>query len=477
MVAEILETLATDAAGILFGAQKLSGSGGGDVVLPPTLKPFAVGALGNFPYYWQNPANLKFNHLTYGWISANLKAGALPIQLDQSFINYYIEALASVSYQLSTADQAQLTKAQQNAVNQQFALLSAWQAAYGSIPSGTATQQPIDIIINSIATNWAIPPTTLTAMQSSPDLNALLNNLPASGATILPVLKNYLSALGSSISLQNASTMNTGYLQQALAAVQTPTAASGALTTDNGLVNPAYLVSTPLADIIDGLNQTSNSVTLNMLISPNSADGYSVSVNNSSPIKVAADEFFSLFIDDHLDYFKNLVAAGSAPVQLEMTFSGVTMVNYGPVSYNISTGQNWYWMQPILNALQNGGSDVSGFKFSPLPQIDFSAPGPFGYLSGVGISNYPSVKLTAAGAAYSSLAKTFDQPASFEATFLGVPLNNDLNQTYSIASEIDDSDSTATITLNPTRSPNQPSTNSVAWVLGVQTVFPALVDQ
>jgi len=466
MIPVILEKLAEDADALLANRSGLGAPA------PPSLEPFTVTALGNFPYYWQNPSNLKFNHLTYNWISANLRAGASPVQLDGSFTNYFIEALGAVSYRLSTADLNALSTARENAVNEQFAMLSAWQAAYGSIPNATPTQQPIDIIINTIATTWATPPTTWTAMQSSTNLNALLNSAPASGQTILPVLREYLNALGSSVSLQNAVSMNNGFVQQALAALQSPSLANGGISADNNFIYPAFAVLTPLADILSGLNNSANTITLAMTITANSPNGYTVTLDNNSSINVTASDFFQLFVQNNADFFRSLVETGSAPVQLEMTFPGVVQVNFAPVAYNESTGQNWFWTTPITDAIGNGTNDVSGFRFSPSPQIDFGTNGPFGFLNAVAISNYPSVKITAVNPNPQSTAKTFQSQTVLNPTFLGVELDAGSQMPYTASTQIDNADSTVILTLSPPAASAQ-SLTSVGWVHGVQTVFPA----
>jgi len=472
---QVAATVSSQAAPLIESlraqAQKILGA-----VFSEPLTGFTVGNLGNFPYYWQNPSNLKFNHLTYNWISANLLANTSPAQLGSGngFTNLYIEALGSISYQLSTADQAQLTKAQQNATNQQAALLSAWQAAYGSIPPATATQQPIDIIMNTIATNWASPATTLSAIQSSHNLNALLNNMPASGKTIAPVLAQYLNALGSSISLQNATTMNTGYIQQALAAVQSPSSSNGGLSTDDGNENPSYGVSTQLADILNGLQDTSNVVALSLGISRDSSSEYRVTMNGGSGFDIPILFFFTLGVDGNESYFQDSIATSSNTVDIQMTFPGVTSVNFGPTGYNMSTGQDWFWMEPITDAIANGTKDVSGFKFAPNPNIDFSANGPFGYLTGAAIAGYPTVVISVTSSDYASIAETFQQSESHEITFLGIPLGGSSESTYSSSVNVNSSAQSVTITLTPPpQTVSGQAVSSTAWVLGVETNYPA----
>ncbi|QKG52411.1 hypothetical protein [Hymenobacter sp. BRD67] len=439
---------------------------------------FGVGSAGNFPYYWQNPSNLLFNGNTYNWINYNLKANATPTQQSSDFFTtQFIEVFSSINYQLSQADQATLTQAQKNATNQQMALLTAWKAAYGSLPTPTPGMQPIDIIMNTIATTWAKPATTLSAIQMAPNLNALLNNTPASGQPIRPVLANYLQALGSSISLQNATTMNNGYLQAALTAVQSPSATNGGLTIDtiSNLV-PAYNVATPLSDIINGLNATSNAIPVSMGVARTSASELQVSVSGSTGFSIPILDFFSLSTDASASYFSDSIATSSNSITIGMLFTGVTLVNFGPVSFNPATGLNWLWLQPITDAIRNGKADVTGFHFSPACSVDFSPNGPFGYLSGVAISNYPTVTITVKSANYQSIATTIQQSVTVKASFLGIPLGSTTESSYSHSVQTDASNSTVTITLAPpTASVAGSNESSLGWVLGAQTCYPAAI--
>jgi hypothetical protein len=74
------------------------------------LEPFSVGAMGQFPYYWQNPTNLRFNSKSYSWISASLTADTMPIQLAENFNNLDNQALASISYVQSQVDSVGLAQ-------------------------------------------------------------------------------------------------------------------------------------------------------------------------------------------------------------------------------------------------------------------------------------------------------------------------------------------------------------------------------
>ncbi len=441
------------------------------------LSAFNVGAKGNMPYYWQDPSTLKFNQTTYNWIDSNLKAGADPKQFDGLFTNEYIQALSKVSYSLSSADQTKLNQAHQNTTEQQTAVLNAWQSAFGSLPSGEG--MPIDQIATIIATQWAQPATTLTALANSPNLNAALNNTPASGKPVIPVFANWLNAINSVISLENAVTMNQHYLGQALAGVQTPTAANGATETNAGNTVPTFTVATQLADIVNGLKDASNAINLDMDVERATSSEFQVSISGGTRFSIPVLDLLSVNVGGQASYFSSNIATTDNKTSVSMTFPGVTLVNYGPADYNASTGLNWFWMSPIRDAISNGNKDVSGFKFSPDPQIDFSDNGPFGYTMGAAISNYPTITIKVTSSQYQEIQQTFEQSASVGISFLGIPLGiGGKESTYSSKTQVDASSQTVTITLSPPPELVAGNTvDSVGWVLGVQAEYPAVVGE
>jgi len=442
-------------------------------LLQTPLSPFATGKKGNFPYYYQNPSNLEFNRKTYDWIASNLVAGKGPRQLDGLFTNLCIRALGSISYSLSTADQAALNQASRNAQVQQTALLQAWKTAFGDIPAKQGMLQPIDIITNTIATGWASPATDLLGMQASSNLRQLLNKAPASGMPILPVLANYLNALGSSLSLQNAVSMNNGYLAAALNNVQNPAVANGALQTDDGAILPDFSVATPLNDIVNGLANASQKVQMAMRVEHNSSSEYRVSVSGSASFIVPVLDFFTLGINGDASYFFDKVVSSQNSIEINIEFPGVTLVNFGPGDFNKSTGTKWYWMEPIIEAHLNGSNDVSGYKFSPDPQIDFGPAGPFGLLEGVVISSYPTITITVKGADYKSISQVFEQHASMSISFLGIPLGSVDESAYLASTSVSSSESEVVITLTPPQSGMAGSVGDErAWVLGVLPKYP-----
>jgi len=71
-------------------------------------------------------------------------------------------------------------------------LLTAWKSAYGKLPEGKG--KPIDAVLNVICETWASPPTTVEELEDAVNLSEALNNAPASGQPLIPILSQYLNA-------------------------------------------------------------------------------------------------------------------------------------------------------------------------------------------------------------------------------------------------------------------------------------------
>jgi len=462
---EILEALRLQAAKIVGAALGTA-----------TLSNFATTGLGNFPYMWENPANLEFNQKTYDWINANLKADTTPTEQasGSTFTNIFANALASTTYSLSSEDQAELNKAAREATIQQGALLTAWRAAYGSLPKAKTGETPTDVIVNTILTKWATnPPATLTEVQNASNLNALLGNTPASGQPILPVFSNWVNALGASVSLQNAVSMNNGQKNAALDAVKNPTLDNGALSIAGTLL-PAYKVATPTSDILNGLADKSNAAVVKMSVSRFSSSEYSVKVTGQAGFNIPILSFFTMNVGANASFFQEKIATQSNSIEMELSFTGVTLAQYAPVAYNDATNKDWFFTSPIIDAIAAGNDDVSSFKFKPDPRIDFSENGPFGLMNTIVFSNYPDVKIVVKSAEYKSIATTIEQSASVGLSFLGIPLGfGGQEATYSKEVDTDSSSESVTITLSaPPELVAGSVVDSEGWILGVVTEYP-----
>jgi hypothetical protein len=434
-------------------------------------------SFGNFPYYWLNPTNLKFNEKTYHWISAGLKANSSPVQLAQPFINLYISALSKIYYSLSSDDENNLKQKKTKLSSQQMDLLSAWRAAFGNIPVSTGDKQPIDVIISKITQTWASPPTNLEELLSLVSPSEKLNRIPPSGIPLLPVLLSYLSALQSTVSLTNSTTMDGGYIHKALTAAQFPDETNGAVETSDGEMRPAYFVSTPLSEILESLNSNDLSKTLSYEMSAErcSSTECSVITNSGAADRVPIVDFLSIETDEGIDLFKDHILKGHMETKICLTFLGVTKVNFGPSAFLKAGFKHWYWIKPIHDAIANEGKDVSGFKFSPKPQIEFAKAGPFGFLTGVTISKRVSLTLTCRCKDYKAIAKAVEGAPTAYLKFLSMPISDAVSGSsrHEVNVSTIDKDSTVIINLIPSSDNLSDSMDSSAFVICAQLNYPA----
>ncbi|WP_420551201.1 lamin tail domain-containing protein [Tenacibaculum aiptasiae] len=445
------------------------------------LEAFHVGSKGNFPFYWENSSNLKFNSASYDWIKSSIKRESSdgPVTLEGVFTNIFLETITNIAYSLSTADQAILTKAHQNAQEQQGALLRAWRAAFGTLPSGNT---PINDILGTIQKDWSSKPNlTLQQIQNARDLNEELDKTPPAGAPILPVLASYLNALGSAINLENDVTLNNSILRDLRNAINNPTASNGAVEVYNSsagssmyLPNYPFAASSSVAKLTNSLQHpTANPITLKMSVSNFNGSDVTISVNGGAGVTIPVLDFFSISGSGHASYFKNTIAAEASQIDIEMSFSGVTLAQFGPMDYDISSRQGWLYADPIKQAMKNGDKDVSGFKFGTTESADLAKE--FSFINAVAFSNFPDIKMVIHSSSYESIETIFKETTSWSVGFLGIPLGGG-SQTYtSKDTQVNSSDGTITINLSaPQAVVSESADSSTGFVLGVQPEFPLM---
>lgn len=429
---------------------------------------FQVGSLGNFPYLWKN-ANGRFSKKTYSWIRSSLKENECPVQLDGLFTNLYISAYNNLTYSLSTNDSEKLDKAMLNAKCQQVALIEEWENIYGKFAS--TVQSPIDEIVTTVCTKWSNKNPTLDELENTDDLKRILNTRPASSESILPLFSNWLGTM-SERSLYDKRTTGNGYIKKVLEAVKYASEKNGGLYLDDNKYYPSYTITPSVVNIQNALNSDQSKVELAINIRHSNLNEFDVNVNGQTHYTLKLLSFLKININGDANYFQEKISDNSEYMDISMTFSGVNLVNFGPEAFDIASNMNWYWKDPLNDALKNGDRDLTGYKFSPRPQIDFSYTGPFAFLTGVAISNYPSIKIVIKTNNYNSIAKEINQSANFGLSFIGIPLgvSSDESSYYKTATT-NAIDKTVTITFAPPKNVITGGEN-LAWVLGVQTEYP-----
>lgn len=431
-------------------------------------QPFVVGAQGNFPYYYLNPANNLFNTKTYEWIAANLRANSSPTQLDNSFFtNLFIDVLSKVNYTLSPADQ-QATEKHNLALEKKLRTLifDRWINVFGKLPKPT-NGASFDFIGDTILNRWSNPPVTTAQIKNAHRPLKLINQMPEGTVQIVQGYIQWIQLYSQIIETLETVTRNRAYLANALRALQSPSEKNG-MPLDDGSFRPSYTFKTPLNDIISGLNQD-NEIAFDLVVRLDRENQYKVSIKNGATENYITNQFLQMIGQTKLDYFKTYFVGADFNTKIHLQFKGITQVEYAPTAFDLVNQQNWYWIAPIVAACQNGSKEITGFKFSPTPQVEFSSKGSFGFLTKVAIAKSVFFTISIVTDDYLTIAKRLRNSGYLETIFLNIPLGKVSLTTQNI--DVNHTEKSLMVKFSvPLTSKNL--VDSVAYVLGVETIYP-----
>jgi len=432
---------------------------------PPSYVALSTGSLGGFPYYWQDPSSLLFNAETYCWIDSAVNGGVVPASLSGPFTNLAITALGSIHFSLSAAQQSQLDTAQAQITGAQSNLLTAWQTAFGPTWGGQPAA-PIDVVLQTIATNWANPPGAIQDLFTAPDLTALLSRAPSEGTAVLPALSLYLAAIASANQWINLASRQRGYLQAALAALQLPTSANGGMLLNNQSVVPAYQFQTPVSDILAGLAGTNAGLTISLVARAAGNGTSQITLNGGMAATGDPVNLLSLKTETGVELAAAAIAAATESVSIAARFEGVTQVMFQPMPFDSTSMSGWFWSAAILQAGQAGAASAGGFSFSPTPPFDFSPRGQFGWLTGLLIARSPALSIGINGASATRIATAVNDGDGATLSFLGQSLSvPSMMSDYQAVVIAPQGAGQAILQIAPTI-PSAPNLGSRAYVLG-----------
>lgn len=411
----------------------------------PDFLPFVTGKLGAFPFQWENPRTLKFSATTYDWIRASVQVVNGSVIQKSGFPLDYILAMTAVEVRRSKADTAALAQAAANTEQKATVFAIAWQSTYGTFPPGDPV---IDALIGEITTNWASPQTSLQALLAAPDISVMLNQTPPSGLPLLADLALYLDAARSQIALLTLGTFDTGRLDAAREAVNTPCAANGAVELDNGLWRPAFYIDKSSSTIASELAALGVARTQFSGAVDATASTTTLQFDNAPPVPLDPAAL-SIRVNG-----QDVLAQTKGKAALLAEFGDVVSVHFGPRAF-AAPGTGWFWARPLIDGLANINADVTGFVLVSDQALNILTSGAFGFLTGVAISGHPVLHLSPGAVPNLSPA------GSADVMFGG--------QCYSTTYT---NDATNGLVLTPTRQIGSASGSSRAFVHAVQPCFP-----
>ncbi|MCP3750878.1 hypothetical protein [Pseudomonas sp. SBB6] len=438
--------------------------------------------LGDFPWFWQNGTN--FNALTFNWLNRLLAynedgyVGTDGTALTTALFN----VLNATSYVLDAQDAAALNQAILANATTVTTLITDWATSQGPIPSSYTNQAQQLTYISGQVLSWGPAGLTLQQLRTSLNPTALLSP-PLGGDQVANDLITYLANTSSVANIQSAVLSFNNELRQVVANIspQPPLTAvkPGFMTTvdDKGVTSIVVAM-----DIAEKVAQIQN----NLLPASGTGKSFSASFNvqkqSSNTVQVSAEGgaagvgdllFFLEFAGEGGSSY-NMFSADSSlsECDITLTFNGVTTVSPTFTAYDITSGQGWWFPEPITEAV-NGSSDQSGYRFAPRPTYDFGVNGTFGAIGRLMIAQQPVMTLTYTTANYQDFQETFQQESAWGITFLGIPIAEGSQSYYHATTDFNSQTNTVTVTMTPvgTTAPVA-STDQLASVVGVQMIWP-----
>lgn len=466
------------------------------------ITPITFPAQGDFPWFYQN-VNQVFNQGTFDYISARVSPGDVEgtAQLTAAggFPNSYDRVVESIAFTLSTADQATLNKAQENASVQAQSIISTYQGIFGEI-----TQTDMDEAVNALG-RYAVankqdyviafvmgfiwsgrqaankPALSWAQMQKARNLRELLPQMPPSGEPVLSEVTVYLNILGPTVSLQDLLNLGGWIRQQLIHNTTQPDEANGGMKTvdpNTGSVSDRYQVgygiSSSIASIQNDL-ESSRSFELSMSTSQAQGSSLKVSIDGGGGFSVGSLLKFSL--GAQFSYDMTEVKGASQDTSVSVKYEGFTMVPTAPTAWQQATNVGWFYGDPIAEAQNNSGRDVTGFKFVSPPPFDmgpFATGGNFGQIQNLLISKYPTITIHFRQANFEEFQQSFQQEISGNLTLFGFIKLGSFNEgTYFSSFERGASNSEFTVTFQASEQVlSVPDLQKTAFVIGGSFDFP-----
>lgn len=458
------------------------------------LRPIQFGSQGDFCYFWED-TNGNFNKNTFEYVSRRAVPGpdgaTGPVSLPDSFPNAYDQVLRGLTWGLSKSDRDFIQRTQLAAQAQAGSLVKTWEQNLGTITpdqmkSADVTQK-VNYVIEQVGALWSgtqkanKPNLTYSNLANARDLTTLLPDMPASGVSVLPVLANYLGSLNPVLNLLDSQTNSQWLLRILKTNLSTPNPKNGGMTTVDSKGATAneigYSLDKTPAEIMNMLDAKS-SLTISMQASQQSSRVTQVSIGGSAA-GVLPFEFLSIDIGGSAEYSLFEANGSGSSASIEMEFPGITPVSIQPALFSQTSARGWLFASLVAQAVDNtkkgksGADGVTGWQFNEEMPFDFADEGSFGLLTGLILSNYPTIRITYSAGSYSDFQKTFKQDASVGVSLFGIRLGGASESSFHQDVQESSQSSQFTLTLTPPApSVDVSPLDQKAYVLGGTFSYP-----
>lgn len=372
-------------------------------------------AQGDFHWYYKN-INDAFNLGTFNYINAAVSSAGHPDQIQitgaRGYLNAYVSVLQDIEYVLNEQQTAQLQIDLTSTRYHAQRIRTAYQQSYGEITKDHIQKAGAEIGTHLVATKldfiiqyilgfqWSgsksrnLSPIGFETMTKARQLDTLFPEMPASGAQLLPLVMSYFAAAQRTETLQDEINQGNRTLRRLIRNTNFPTPENGGvMSVDpvNGALEEIvrYNMGTSIVQIQKTLRDTDRKLTV-ILSDPNNKMISSTRKQDYDRINPLLDHLLGPDINTR----SRSLFSGVKFVPVKIEYPGYIMIGIDPEPWKRAGKTGWYFPEPIDQAIQNYGTDASGYVFSQLPSYAMGTAaqgGNFGRIIGLLISAPPQI--------------------------------------------------------------------------------------
>jgi hypothetical protein len=456
----------------------------------PNLMPFEQESIGGFAWFWnisgatnQQTYNLMNTAAAYNPDTAAVKASAT------SVTNAALAIYQALQYRLSETDNTALSQSQTDSATQANNVVATWnscgqpQITDAQLKEGNVSTRQDYIVNQFLQVYSADGKLTRADFINSRNPSSLFPKMPSSLAPVLSAVAQYIAATEDVQTILD-NQMSAGWIKGRLVkALQSPVVANGAITTKdatsgNSSVLPAWIPQQSTTDLQGDLDK-GGTFTITLNVTKENSTTVKVSVNGKGGGTVPIN-FLSFFGSAGASYNSVSEQGSGTSIDIQLTYTGVGVVNFAPLPFNQSSLQGWYEPNLIAQAYGNigvtGGSKPakSGYVLSGLNETyKLGKNGNVGYIAAAVFSNPPSVKITYKDGNYSNFNSKITQESSWGVSLFGIKLFGG-DQSYEKAIvQKESADAGFSVTFPPKKitSAGAAAGNQLATILAVSPVW------
>jgi hypothetical protein len=472
---------------IVAAANQTLGQQGGVTLLPLA----TGGGVFNYDYIYAVVNNNEIVYNSYqdfnsllGPVGSN---GAL--NMTAGFNSAYASLIQDIRWNVSVADQATVSAAQQNASTYAITMVSIYEGLYGTITStqlaGSGYTSKQDYITNyQISQVWSGFSTGKGPLLSIPQTGVtpqMIPFAPNSAVTqLLPQVNLYIIASSPQWPITNAYSAATAELLFIAANLKAPNSNYQTYNplTGASVAEPGFSTSPTAAELYNVLGPTAPAAGKLVINATASKSDSNVVAEFSQQAQFSVSGgFFFQGIGENSQQFSLFSANGSGTTaSIQLIYPNPVLLNLAPFAYdNSNPSAGWYDSSIVQKALSNT-NNATGFMFGSAPQMNLQAGGNYGRLTSLAVSQMPTISINYQTGSMQQFNETVAQQSAWVTTFCGIPVGEGSSSSYSATTSQNAQGGGFTLTMTPPSQTGLATYDLYSCILGGAVGWPGVQD-